>query len=396
VARRTFPLLTCQPTCITSEHPSATVFRQPGRKPHGAFPLRRGCGPAIRRATTLPARAACRIRRFATTAPNHEEGTDGHTTTPCDGCVDARATLSGQRQFHTFAPTGRSRSTPAHLHGVTLAYETWGRLDADGGNAVLLCHAWTGDSHATGPAGHGHPAPGWWDGVVGPGLAIDTDRWFVVCVNVLGGCQGSTGPASPHPVDGLPYGSRFPVITIRDMVRAQARLADHLGVARWHSWSAARWVACRCSSGPSRSRTGCARSCPSPPVRRPRRSRSRGAPSAAGGAARPEVARRRLLRRRRRRRAVGGLSVARMVAQVTFRSDNVFTDRFGRELADGSELGDGARSVATLRGRALPRVPRRQAGPPVRHQQLPHHRQGDGPARRGPRRVAGCRRRWAA
>ena len=76
--------------------------------------------------------------------------------------------------------------------------------------------------------------PGWWDGLIGPGLAIDTDRWFVVCANVLGGCQGSTGPASPHPVDGRPYGSRFPVITIRDMVRAQARLADHLGVETWH------------------------------------------------------------------------------------------------------------------------------------------------------------------
>ena len=85
------------------------------------------------------------------------------------------------------------------------------------------------------PGGRGHPTAGWWDDIVGPGKAIDTDRWFVVCANVLGGCQGSTGPASPHPDDGRPYGSRFPVVTIRDMVRAQARLADHLGIDVWHS-----------------------------------------------------------------------------------------------------------------------------------------------------------------
>ena len=116
------------------------------------------------------------------------------------------------------------------LRGVTVAYETWGTLNAAADNAVLLCHAWTGDSHAAGPAENGHPTPGWWEGVVGPGLAIDTNEFFVVCANVLGGCQGSTGPASPHPVDGRPYGSRFPVVTIRDMVRAQASLADALGM----------------------------------------------------------------------------------------------------------------------------------------------------------------------
>src|SRR5690606_34755484 len=94
-------------------------------------------------------------------------------------------------------------------------------------------HAWTGDSHAAGPSGHGHPTAGWWDALIGSGSAIDTDRWFVVCANVLGGCQGTTGPASAHPDDGRPYGSRFPVVTIRDMVRSQARLADHLGIDSW-------------------------------------------------------------------------------------------------------------------------------------------------------------------
>ena len=74
------------------------------------------------------------------------------------------------------------------------------------------------------------PKPGWWDPMIGPGRGIDTDRWFVVCTNVLGGCQGTTGPATPHPDDGRPYGSRFPVVTIRDMVRAQAQLGQYLGI----------------------------------------------------------------------------------------------------------------------------------------------------------------------
>ena len=101
-----------------------------------------------------------------------------------------------------------------------------------GSNAVLVLHALTGDSHAAGPAGPGHPAPGWWDGMIGPGAPIDTDRYFVVCPNVLGGCQGTTGPASPAP-NGPPYGSRFPLVTIRDQVAVEAALADHLGIDRW-------------------------------------------------------------------------------------------------------------------------------------------------------------------
>jgi homoserine O-acetyltransferase/O-succinyltransferase len=121
------------------------------------------------------------------------------------------------------------------LRDLTIAYETWGELDDDAGNAVLVCHALTGDSHVTGPAGAGHPAAGWWSDIVGPGRAIDTNRFFVVCANVLGGCQGSTGPSSVEPGTGRPRGGRFPAVTIRDMVRTQAALADHLGVDRWFS-----------------------------------------------------------------------------------------------------------------------------------------------------------------
>ncbi|GAA2229679.1 homoserine O-acetyltransferase MetX [Streptomyces nogalater] len=119
------------------------------------------------------------------------------------------------------------------LPGVRLAFETWGTLAADRSNAVLVLHALTGDSHAAGPAGPGHPSPGWWDALIGPGRALDTDRWFVVAPNVLGGCQGSTGPASSRPGGGRPWGGAFPFLTPRDQVAAEAGLADALGIERW-------------------------------------------------------------------------------------------------------------------------------------------------------------------
>jgi homoserine O-acetyltransferase/O-succinyltransferase len=118
------------------------------------------------------------------------------------------------------------------LPAVRVAYETWGTLAPGGGNAVLVEHALTGDSHVVGPAGPGQPTPGWWPTLVGPGAPLDTDRWFVVCANVLGGCQGTTGPSSAAP-DGAPWGSRFPEVTIGDQVAVEAALADALGIDRW-------------------------------------------------------------------------------------------------------------------------------------------------------------------
>lgn len=115
------------------------------------------------------------------------------------------------------------------LRDVTIAYQCWGRLNPLRDNAVLVLHALTGDSHVVGPAGPGQPTPGWWDGLIGSGAPLDTDTYFVIAANVLGGCRGSTGPSSIAP-DGRPYGSRFPKVTIRDQVSAEVRVADLLGI----------------------------------------------------------------------------------------------------------------------------------------------------------------------
>ena len=242
----------------------------------------------------------------------------------------------GTRKFLEF-PNDRpvALDSGKTLQQVTIAYETWGELNSDKSNAILLCHAWTGDSHAAGSAQDGQPTPGWWDGLVGSGCAIDTDKYFVVCTNSLGGCQGSTGPASLHPLDGKPYGSRFPVITVRDMVRAQVRVSDLLGIDVWHS------VIGGSMGGMQVLEWG---------ITFPHRVRTLVPIATCLQATAQQIAwgaiGRRSIRLDPKWRggdyydaAVGdgpwqGLAIARMVAQVTFRSDNVFTDRFGRELAD--------------------------------------------------------------
>jgi homoserine O-acetyltransferase len=119
-----------------------------------------------------------------------------------------------------------------YLEEVTLAYETWGELDPSGENAILIVHALTGDSHCAGGISEAYKRGGWWDEMVGPGRLVDTDEHFVVCSNVLGGCSGSTGPASVDPATDYQYGMRFPIVTISDIVRAQKRLLDDLGVRK--------------------------------------------------------------------------------------------------------------------------------------------------------------------
>ena len=243
---------------------------------------------------------------------------------------------SGTRKFlHFPAERPIALDNSKTLQDVTVAYETWGELNKDKSNAILLCHAWTGDSHAAGSAEEGTPTPGWWEGLVGSNCAIDTNKWFVVCTNSLGGCQGTTGPASNHPQDGKPYGSRFPVITVRDMVRAQVRVSDMLGIDVWHSviggsmggMQVLEWAI----TFPHRLRTAI-------PIATCLQATAQQIAWGAIG--------RRAIRLDPKWQggdyydaAIGegpwqGLAIARMIAQVTFRSDNVFTDRFGRELAD--------------------------------------------------------------
>jgi homoserine O-acetyltransferase len=119
------------------------------------------------------------------------------------------------------------------LGPTTLAYQTWGELNAERSNAILIFHALSGDAHVSGE--HEDGRSGWWDLMVGPGCAFDTDRFFVICANVLGGCKGSTGPASINPATGQPWAMEFPVITLHDMVRAQRPLLAHLGIEKLHA-----------------------------------------------------------------------------------------------------------------------------------------------------------------
>ena len=226
------------------------------------------------------------------------------------------------------------------LGSVTMAYETWGELSRAADNAVLVCHALTGDAHAAGPSGHGHPTPGWWDDLIGPGRAIDTDEWFVVCVNVLGGCQGSTGPASIDPATGAPYASGFGVVTMRDIVRAQRHVADHLGVGVWAAvigGSMGGMVALEWA------------------VMFPDRVRGLAAIATTAQASALQIAWSGV-----ERRAIAfdpgwaggdyydappgrgphrGLALARQIAQVTYRTGPLFEERFGRSTVDPMDEG---------------------------------------------------------
>ena len=137
-----------------------------------------------------------------------------------------------EKQFFSFGqPPGELiLESGQRLGPVTIAYETYGQLDKDAGNAVIIFHALSGNSHAAGVYSDRDEKPGWWDNMVGPGKGIDTDKYFVVCSNILGSCYGSTGPCSINPATGKPYGLSFPLITVADMARAQKRLLDQLGI----------------------------------------------------------------------------------------------------------------------------------------------------------------------
>lgn len=151
-----------------------------------------------------------------------------------DAVGTAEKRLLVERKTFTFAepPNEMVLDCGARLGPITLAYETLGELNAERTNAVLILHAFSGDSHVAGYLHQDDERPGWWDNMVGPGKPIDTNRYFVICSNILGSCCGSTGPSSINPETGKPYGLTFPMVTIKDMVTAQKQLIEHLGVTK--------------------------------------------------------------------------------------------------------------------------------------------------------------------
>jgi homoserine O-acetyltransferase len=159
-------------------------------------------------------------------------------TGPAATASEAGSAGVGDRRFFTWAepPDEFILENGASLGPVTIAYETWGELSPRRDNAVLVAHAFSGDSHAAGffPDDPPGAKPGWWDFMIGPGKGLDTSRYFVICANMLGGCRGSTGPSSVNPETGAPYGLTFPMMTIGDVVRTQKRLLDHLGISKLH------------------------------------------------------------------------------------------------------------------------------------------------------------------
>jgi len=225
------------------------------------------------------------------------------------------------------------------LGPFTVAYQAYGRLNRDKSNVILACHALTGDQYLLGP----HPVtgkPGWWEAVVGPGKPLDTDRFHVICVNVLGGCMGTTGPTDIDPASGEPYGLRFPVITIADMVRAQAMLLDHLGIddlfcvtgGSMGGMQALAWAAMYPERVFSAVPIGTA------------------ARHTAQNIAFHEVGRQAIIADpdwrggdylRQGTRPVRGLAVARMAAHITYLSEAALHRKFGRALQDRAALSYG-------------------------------------------------------
>jgi homoserine O-acetyltransferase/O-succinyltransferase len=161
------------------------------------------------------------------TIPAGSRGDGAGVDEPSVGVVETQSFTFAESEPDFLALDSGSRLGP-----ITVAYETYGTLDAQRSNAILLCHALSGTAHVAGyhdTPGHN---PGWWEGAVGPGKAFDTSRYFVICSNVLGGCAGTTGPTSTDPATGRPFGLRFPVTTVGDMVKVQKALLDHLGIER--------------------------------------------------------------------------------------------------------------------------------------------------------------------
>jgi homoserine O-acetyltransferase/O-succinyltransferase len=225
----------------------------------------------------------------------------------------------------------------AALAEFTLAYETYGELNAARSNAILVCHAWSGDAHVAGRYADDDDKPGWWDDAVGPGKAFDTDKYFVISSNVLGGCAGSSGPSSINPTTGKPYALTFPIVTIADMVEAQRRLLDHLGIEQllcvtggsMGGMQALQWTV----SYPERVRSAIVLA-----------STARLSPQTI---ALNEVPRQAIYADPNWNRGNyydgarpnAGLAVARMIGHITFLSDESMREKFGRRLQNADRYG---------------------------------------------------------
>ena len=336
----------------------------------------RSVSATIRRSLNAQALSSSRapLRHHIALAPSlaqrHGASRDLHTTScrrsggppsnpamafPCLDALESRSQTLSQTASAP-GPSGSSSSgpEPAYTSGPTLtyaceepllldwggtlpsfniAYETWGTLNGDASNAILLHTGLSASSHAH--STEANPSPGWWEKFIGPGKALDTDRFFVICTNVIGGCYGSTGPSSVDPADGERYATRFPVLTLGDMVRAQFRLLDHLGISRLHAsvgssmggmQSLAAGVLFPSRVGRVVSISGCARSHPySIAMRHTQRQVLMMDPNWNRGFYYGRVP------------PHAGMKLAREIATVTYRSGPEWEQRFGRRRADPSK-----------------------------------------------------------
>lgn len=246
--------------------------------------------------------------------------------------------LVATRHF-TFAepPEALTLAGGQKLGPITLAYETYGQLNEQRDNAILICHALSGDAHVAGYHDLADREPGWWDVMVGPGRAFDTDQYFVLCANIIGGCKGSTGPGSLNPQTGRPYALSFPVVTVEDMVQAQRVLVDHLGIAQLYAvvggsmggMQALQWAV----SYPERVR-----------LVLPIATTSHLSPQAI---AFNEVGRQAIMadpdwmggEYYGKTLPYRGLSIARMIGHITYLSDQSMHQKFGRRLQEKAEYG---------------------------------------------------------
>lgn len=244
--------------------------------------------------------------------------------------------LVEKKSYTVVAPPGEFvLESSERLSPVVVAYETYGQLSPSRDNAILILHALTGDAHAAGKYKEDDRLPGWWDPLIGPGRAFDTEKYYVICSNVLGGCYGTTGPGSTDPATGKPYGMRFPLVTIRDMVRVQRELLRHLGVEQLVTVSggsmggmqALEWAV----TFPEMLRSAI-------PVAAPGR-------LSAQGIAYNQVQRLAIMQDPGWQQGdyypgpgpVNGLGLARMIGTITYKSDISWSFKFGRTFAGKSE-----------------------------------------------------------